>query len=142
MAKIDTINKYMEQYLAGKSEKAIQRFREKDIDKQYQSIMTWRYNMRKRGVDVGDDREGKDIVDDLRGVRRRIDRCRVLDEELLDEVERELQSLIDYVQQTRRRLRVSEIERLESRRNEIEERLQTLRRQVEVPETPSLFDIQ
>lgn len=141
MAKIDTINKYMEQYLAGKSEKAIQRFHEKDVDKQYQSIMTWRYNMRKRGVDIGDEREGKDIVEELRGVRRRIDRCRSLDEQLLDDVERELQSLIEYVQQTRRRLRVSEIERLENCRNEIEERLQALRRQVEVQETPSLFDL-
>lgn len=131
MAKIDTINKYADAYLAGKSDKAIERFREKSVDKQYQSIMTWRYNMRKRGGEPSMAQEAREMVEDLRGVRRRIDRCKELDERILDEVERELNALAEHIRQTRHRLRVAEIEQLESRQAEIDNRLRHLREQVD-----------
>lgn len=132
MAKIDTINKYAEAYLAGKSEQAVERFHAKDVDKQYQSIMTWRYNMRRRGGESGIGNEGREIVDELRGVRRRIDRYKNLNESILDEVERELRSLLSFVEQTRHDLRIAEIHELESKQAEIDNRLQTLRKQVGV----------
>lgn len=131
MAKIDTINKYADAYLAGKSEKAIERFHAKSVDKQYQSIMTWRYNMRKRGGEPGLAQEAREMIEDLRSVRRRIDRCKQLDERIIDEVERELQTLSDYLSATRRRLREEEIARLEDRQVEIQIRLEALREGLE-----------
>lgn len=139
MAKIDTVNKYIDEYLAGKSPEAAERFRAKDVSRQYQSIMTWRYNQRKRAAAPAGREEPKSPAEMLRGVRSCMERRTDLTEEMLDELTAELDGFAEFVRQTRRRMRVAEIEMLETRREEIAERLKTLRRQVDEVQAPTLF---
>ncbi len=143
MAKIDTVNKYIGEYLAGKSPEAAERFRAKDVSRQYQSIMTWRYNRRKRAAASAAvpaaEEEPKSPAEMLRAVRRDMERRRDLTEEMLDELTAELDGFAEFVRQTRHRMRLAEIETLETRREEIAERLKTLRRQVDEVQAPTLF---
>lgn len=144
MAKIDTVNKYIDEYLAGKSPEAAERFRAKDVSRQYQSIMTWRYNQRKRAAAATAAAPAavetpKSPAEMLRSVRRDMERRRDLTEEMLDELTAELDGFAEFVRQTRHRMRVAEIEMLETRREEIAERLKTLRRQVDEVQAPTLF---
>ncbi len=144
MAKIDTVNKYIDEYLAGRSPEAAERFRAKDVSRQYQSIMTWRYNRRKRAAAASCAAPAavetpKSPAEMLRAVRRDMERRRDLTEEMLDELTAELDGFAEFVRQTRHRMRVAEIEMLETRREEIAERLKTLRRQVDEVQAPTLF---
>lgn len=144
MAKIDTVNKYIDEYLAGRSPEAAERFRAKDVSRQYQSIMTWRYNQRKRAAAAScaapaAEETPKSPAEMLRAVRRDMERRRDLTEEMLDELTAELDGFAEFVRQTRHRMRVAEIEMLETRREEIAERLKTLRRQVDEVQAPTLF---
>ncbi len=143
MAKIDTVNKYIGEYLSGKSPEAAERFRAKDVSRQYQSIMTWRYNQRKRAAASAAvpaaEETPKSPAEMLRAVRRDMERRRDLTEEMLDELTAELDGFAEFVRQTRHRMRLAEIETLETRREEIAERLKTLRRQVDEVQSPTLF---
>ena len=144
MAKIDTVNKYIDEYLAGRSPEAAERFRAKEVNRQYQSIMTWRYNRRKRAAAASAAapaavEEPKSPAEMLRAVRRDMERRRDLTEEMLDELTAELDGFAEVVRQTRHRMRLAEIETLETRREEIAERLKTLRRQVDEVQAPTLF---
>lgn len=146
MAKQDTINKYIDEYLAGRTPAAIEKFRSKDIDRQYQSIMTWRYNQRKKGETSQQAASEPAVktdttaVESLRALRRTLERRKDITEGELDEITGELTSLADFVKAERHRLRLAEIQKLESSSREIAERLRVLRDQVRDNDAPSLFD--
>lgn len=139
MSKADTVNKYIDAFLEGKDAEAALRFREKDINRQYQSIMTWRYNRRKKEKAVEEAAEPAP-VEMLRNLRKTLERNRDLSGEQLEELTSEVTSLLDFITALRHNLRLREIEQLERRREEIGERLKTLRREVEAAAEPTLFD--
>lgn len=139
MSKADTVNKYIDSFLEGKTPEAAERFRQKDISRQYQSIMTWRYNLRKREKEASESAEPAP-AEAIRALRKAIERKRDISSAELEELASETAALADFIASLRQSMRLREIEQLERRRDEIGERLKTLRREVEGSPEPSLFD--
>lgn len=139
MAKIDTINKYINEYLNGKSEEAVARFRQKDEARQYQSIMTWRYNLRKKNKAKPQPESNPTPQTLLRNVRSAIEKSDLTISNI-DEITLELNSLLGYVADYRRKLTLQEIDRLEQQKTEIAERLTALRSEMGHDDQPTLFD--
>lgn len=141
MSKQETINKYREEFLKGRSEAFIAKFNEKDEPRQYQSIMTWRYNRRKGRKDDSAARNAAaeetplQLMDRLKHAIMKLQ-----DTAELDEVGEQVQNLQALVADKRRRMMLQEIDNLENSRQEISRRLEMLRQQLDREEQPSLFD--
>ena len=142
MSKQETINKYREEFLKGRSEAFIAKFNEKDEPRQYQSIMTWRYNRRKgqKGSDAA--RSAAIAAETPLQLMDRLKHAimKLQDTAELDEVGEQVQNLQALVADKRRRMMLQEIDNLENSRQEISRRLELLRQQLDREEQPSLFD--
>ena len=141
MAKSDTIRMYREEFLAGKSPEAVAKFEAKDEKHQYQSIMTWRYNRRRKKKRHTDEIPAGTPEAILSELRRRILEDKDITEEMLDSAASEIALLSRAIEDRRRRMCMAEIERLEASRVEINERLRVLHGQVRDSGEPSIFDI-
>lgn len=142
MSKQETINKYREEFLKGRSEAFIVKFNEKDETRQYQSIMTWRYNRRKgqKGSDAA--RSAATAAETPLQLMERLKHAimKLQDTAELDEVGEQVKTLQALVADKRRRMMLQEIDSLENSRQEISRRLEMLRQQLDREEQPSLFD--
>lgn len=73
MKRVDTIKKYRDEFLKGKSEEQIRKFDSKDLNKQYGSIMAWK---RREGLSKKRTRGAEttpiSILDGLRNIKRNI----------------------------------------------------------------------
>ena len=143
MSKQETINKYREEFLKGRSEAFIAKFNEKDEPRQYQSIMTWRYNRRKgqKGSDAA--RSAAIAAETPLHLVERLKHAimKLQDTAELDEVGEQVKNLQALVADKRRRMMLQEIDNLENSRQEISRRLEMLRQQLDREEQPSLFDV-
>lgn len=143
MSKQETINKYREEFLKGRSEAFIAKFNEKDETRQYQSIMTWRYNRRKgqKGSDAA--RSAAIAAETPLQLVERLKHAimKLQDTAELDEVGEQVKNLQTLVADKRRRMMLQEIDNLENSRQEISRRLEMLRQQLDREEQPSLFDV-
>lgn len=143
MSKQETINKYREGFLKGRSEAFIAKFNEKDETRQYQSIMTWRYNRRKgqKGSDAA--RSAAIAAETPLQLVERLKHAimKLQDTAELDEVGEQVKNLQALVADKRRRMMLQEIDNLENSRQEISRRLEMLRQQLDREEQPSLFDV-
>ncbi len=133
MGKAETVAKYADEFLKGKSEEAKARFREKELGKQYASIMQWRSKQRKSSGS----REvcAADIAALIKQAKSELQRLSSLDEResrtLYAEIDALRLALGDYEEEQRQR----RIRDLETRREEINRELQRLR-----GTEPGLFD--
>lgn len=149
MAKIDSVNKYMEEYLAGKTPEQREKFMAKDVDHQYQSIMTWRYNMRRRNAPkvakktIAEEQPRQYTpLEIIARARATVEEGAPLKEAEVQELCQSIDAFKAYLQHYLQRCRREEIRALESRQEEIAARLRTLREQTQQDTSgmPSLFD--
>lgn len=135
MAKIDTVLKYREAYLAGKSPEKRERFLARDVDKQYNSIMTWRYHERQR---QRRNEMEKDPVNVLNRLRDSIAEM-PLDVDNIENLMLAMRNFYADLEARLKSVRENELANLEQERADLAERIDNLRRQCESGETPSLF---
>lgn len=132
MSKADTVARYIDEFLAGKPEEAQEKFRARDINRQYSSIMQWRSKTRRAQKPLT---PGAELLSDLRSVKNKLVKaptltaqdCRALYAEI-DGLRHAL-AVYEEEQKTRR------IRELEAQREAIAVELQRLR-----GNEPGLFD--
>lgn len=134
MAKIDSVNKYRDEFLAGKTPAQIEKFNNKDVDRQYASIMTWRHKQR---LNDAKSTSAADIIEHLRLTRTKISSLPLMTCDDADRIEAELESLSGFLTEWRTRRKEEEIRELENQQLEIARKLKALKG--DTPETPSLF---
>lgn len=137
MSKTETIEKYREEYLAGKSTEAIEAFDSKTADKQYSAIMTWRYRSRKRKASAPTPEDAEAIPGMFQTMRRLLSQTSPrLSDEAVSRIEEETKSFLDFLSSYSNLVHREEIAALEARQREIASRLRELKGMTE----PSLFD--
>lgn len=133
MGKADTVARYIDDYLKGKSEDAQERFRSKDINKQYCSIMQWRSKLRRSQQPPA---PGAELLADLRSLKNKLSKAPQLSAQecrmLYAEIDALRQALAIYEEEQKQR-RINE---LEAQREAIAVELQRLR-----GNEPGLFDL-
>lgn len=133
MGKADTVARYIDDYLKGKSEETQERFRSKDINKQYCSIMQWRSKLRRSQQPQA---PGAELLSDLRAVKTKLSKAPQLTTQecrmLYAEIDALRQALAIYEEEQKQR----RIHELEAQREAIAAELQRLR-----GNEPGLFDL-
>lgn len=133
MGKADTVARYIEEYLKGKPEEAQQRFRSKDINKQYSSIMQWRSKLRRSQQPLT---PGAELLADLRSIKGKLPKAQHLSSQecrlIYAEIDALRQTLAIYEEEQKQR----RIHELEAQREAIAVELQRLR-----GNEPGLFDL-
>ena len=124
MSKLDTVNKYKEEFLEGKSAEKVARFLEKDVDKQYASIMQWRLKQRRA---QNTPKSTKDIVEGLRKMNAMIQNAPELTNQDVQAIADELTTLNDTLNNYAVRQRERMIQELEAQRRQLDARLAALR---------------
>lgn len=132
MKKSDTVARYIDDFLKGKSEDVQERFREKSLDKQYSSIMQWRSKQRRKDQPVA---PGTDLLNDLKAIKAKLQKapeitgaeCRLLYAEMDG-----LRQALALYEEERKQRRIRE---LEAQKEAIARELQSLR-----GNEPGLFD--
>lgn len=124
MKREDTIKKYIDAFLKGRSEEKKNKFKAKPLNLQYASIMQWRRNIAKR---ENTPKSTKEILDTLRKANSLIENSPSIEDEYRQAIEMELDSirhtLDDYCEKQRQR----RIDELEARQRDINAQLQQLR---------------
>lgn len=134
MGKAETVKKYADEFLKGKSEEAKAKFHEKDVSKQYASIMQWRSKMR-RNSSATKTTTITNVLALLRQAKALLPRINSMDEQKTKLLFAEIDSLRQAVSVYEEGLRQRRIRELEARKEEISRELQKLR-----GSEPSLFD--
>lgn len=133
MGKADTVARYIDDYLKGKSDEVQERFRSKDINKQYCSIMQWRSKLRRSQQPPT---PGAELLADLRSVKAKMPKAAHLSAQecklLYAEIDALRQTLAIYEEEQKQR----RIHELEAQREAIAAELQRLR-----GNEPGLFDL-
>lgn len=133
MGKADTVARYIDDYLKGKSEETQERFRSKDINKQYCSIMQWRSKLRRSQQPLA---PGAELLADLRSLKNKLTKAPQLTAQdcrmLYAEIDALRQALAIYEEEQKQR----RIHELEAQREAIAAELQRLR-----GNEPGLFDL-
>ena len=132
MGKADTVAKYIDEFLKGKSEDAKEKFRAKDLTKQYSSIMQWRSKQRRGQQPLA---PGAELASDIRSLRVKLSKapsltpqeCRIL----YSEMDALRQALAVYEEEQKQR----RIRELEAQKEAIANELRMLR-----GNEPGLFD--
>lgn len=132
MGKSETVARYIDEYLKGKSEEAQERFRSKEINKQYCSIMQWRSKQRRSQQPQA---PGAELLSELKTVKVKLQKAPVLTgaecRMLYAEIDSLKQALAIYEEEQKQR----RIRELEAQREAIARELQSLR-----GNEPGLFD--
>lgn len=132
MGKADTVAKYIDEFLKGKSEDAKEKFRAKDLSKQYSSIMQWRSKQRRSQQPQT---PGAEIASDLRALKTKLSKAQALTGQecrvIYSEIESLRQALAIYEEEQKQR----RIRELEAQKEAIAHELRMLR-----GNEPGLFD--
>lgn len=137
MGKIESIRKYAPMYLKGKPEAFIAAFNEKDIDKQYSAVMTWKSRQKKHSAKEEAATSAESVLAHIEQTRAIINTLPArLSAEEIARIIRGVENLKGFMEEYKELARREEIARLESQKEEISRRLQELRNGSE----PSLFD--
>lgn len=119
--KQETVDRYRDEFLRGRTQQAIEAFNNKPVEKQYSSIMTWRYNRRKA------EKRSTDPSLPIRELSRKVLSGSGFGHDELSAIEEALTELSLAIEERRTQLRLREIEDLEKDRIAIEQRLRDLR---------------
>jgi hypothetical protein len=125
MAKADTVALYEADFLEGKTQEAIDRFKNKSVDKQYASIMAWRFKKRKLEASTGSSISG--VIEYIRGTKARVRSLAMLTTDDINRIEEELVSLENFMDEMRELHRENEIKQLEEESMRISQRLAQLK---------------
>lgn len=124
MGKQETVDKYMDAFLKGRSCSVIEKFKAKPLHLQYASIIQWRRRLSKQ---ENTPKNTKEILEALRKVNALIINAPEISNEDIDAIKSELDGLHDtlrkYFEQQRRR----RIDELEAQQRSISEQLELLR---------------
>lgn len=133
MSKEETVARYIDEFLKGRSPKMVEKFRVKDVDKQYFSIMQWKRKQRLESIPPQDI---DIIINNIKATKSSILNAKELTNEevkkiniLLEDIQK---CLNEYISQQR----VRKIQELEQKQSEIARQLQELR-----GEEPNLFNM-
>lgn len=124
MSRQDTVNKYIDEFLQGRGPEACERFRSKDLNKQYSSIMQWRRKVR---IQESTPRSTREITDMLKKVGQMIVNAPEFAEDDASAVSHELEVLRQTVGVTLEKRREAQIQALEEESRRIASRLEQLR---------------
>lgn len=124
MSKQDTVNKYIDAFLKGRSEEAKVKFRSKEVSLQYASIMQWRRKMRK---EENTPKSTKEILEALHHVGNLIANAPTISDDDFSAIEGELQALKSSLDDYRIRQRKRLIDELEQKSRIIAAELDKLR---------------
>lgn len=132
MGKADTVAQYIDEFLKGKSEEAQERFRAKDITKQYGSIMQWRSKLRKSQQPLS---PGAELLADLRNAKSKISKAPNLTAQETRLIYSEIDALRHALAVYEEEQKTRRIKELEAQKEAIAAELQRLR-----GNEPGLFD--
>lgn len=122
--KVETIEKYIDEFLKNRSEEQKIEFLSRSVDRQYASIMAWKHRQYGSKSDM-QDIEG--LIDGLRSVRKTIPVVLDMNEKDLKRLRREVAALESAITTYEQQQREREIKELEAQQRELERRLAELR---------------
>lgn len=131
MGKLETVAKYIDEYLKGRTPEMAEKFRNKDVDKQYFSIMQWK---RKQRIESLTPKNADEIVANLKNVKDLINNLAELTPEDMKKINLTLDEIQVCLNDYMTKQRVRKIQELEQKQSEIARQLQELR-----GEEPNLF---
>lgn len=130
MKKSETIALYIEEFLEGRSEEERQRFHEKDLAKQYSSIMAW-----KRRRDLASNADNLSSVtsmfETLKKIRKAIPNLEVLPQKDADKLRGVLNEIHDDINNFDRIKKGQLLRELENEREKIARQGENIDRQIE-----------
>lgn len=124
MSRQDTVNKYIDAFLKGRGPEACERFRSKDLNKQYSSIMQWRRKVR---ILESTPKSTREIIDVLKRTAQLISNAPEMTEQDASAINQELDRLRDTLQSTLDKHRQEKIRLLEEESRRIASQLQQLK---------------
>lgn len=125
MGKQETVSKYIDAFLKGRTKESADKFRAKDVNKQYSSIMQWRRKLRKQQETP---QNVHDITEGLKKIRTLISNAPQLCEDDIQLIRHELAAIENELSETIKIQRLRKIEELESQQEAIRRELEELRR--------------
>ena len=132
MGKIETVAKYINDFLKDKSPEAADKFRAKGVDKQYSAIMAWRRKLRQEAQTP---ESAEAIVDYIKQACVLISNAAELSADELARITLQIDQLREYLDEYKESQRMRKISELERRQEEIARQLRELR-----GEEPNLFN--
>lgn len=124
MTRKETIDKYIDAFLKGRSQNAADKFRAKAEHLQYASIMQWR---RRRNKEENTPKSIKDIVELLRKAAALVNNAPDITAEDKVTIESEVEELRNTLESAYRNARSRRIDELEAQQQQIAARLEQLR---------------
>ncbi len=126
MKREETIAKHLEAYLEGKSDQQREAFLRKDINKQYSAIMAWkRRNGLKKATDGGI--SAADVMKHIKGLQCLIPMVATMTRQQIDSMLAEVEKVKDLLNGFEAERARREIEDLERRKRELDEKIAQLR---------------
>lgn len=124
MGKQDTVAKYIDAFLKGKSPAMVEKFRSKDVDRQYASIMQWRRKMR---ILQNTPQSVRDITDLLRKASENLVNAPLFSAADIEEITNEINRFKGALEECIESQRLRKIRELETQQEAIRRELEELR---------------
>ncbi|MDE6792869.1 MAG: hypothetical protein K2J48_07290 [Muribaculaceae bacterium] len=138
MKKTETIALYKEAFLAGKPEDVRRKFEEKDMEKQYSSIIAWRRRQRKSSVDAPEEEKMEkqpltptSILESLREIKNTIPTFDELPHEMREQLLSVLGEITSDIHNFDRIKKSQLLSKLESEQEEINRQRDTLQQRID-----------
>ncbi|MDE6009223.1 MAG: hypothetical protein K2G90_08460 [Muribaculaceae bacterium] len=138
MKKTETIALYKEAFLAGKPEDVRRKFEEKDVEKQYSSIIAWRRRQRKSSVDAPEEEKMEkqpliptSILESLREIKNTIPTFDELPHEMREQLLSVLGEITSDIHNFDRIKKSQLLSKLESEQEEINRQRDTLQQRID-----------
>lgn len=138
MKKTETIALYKEAFLAGKPEEIRRKFEEKDVEKQYSSIIAWRRRQRKSTADAPEEEKMEkqpltpsSILASLREIKNTIPTFDELPHEMREQLLGVLGEIISDIHNFDRIKKSQLLSKLESEQEEINRQRDTLQQRID-----------
>lgn len=123
MGKSEAVKKYEKEYLAGRSEAQIAKYRAKDVERQYSSIMSWRHQQRLKMKKAS----GKiSVAEGLRDLRKQFESNKNIDINALSGIQKELTLFAEALKNRQDDIKNYELRQLQAQKDQIEERMRQL----------------
>lgn len=131
MKKTERIALYRDAFLKGKSEEECRKFDEKDIDKQYGSIMAWKRRSEAAATHRKDETSVNSILALLKRVKIDIPSLNILSDDDRSRLTSAINAAMDEVNNFDRNKKAILLQQLESERDAIHLKSENLNRQIE-----------
>lgn len=128
MAKIDTVNKYLEQFLADRKPEYREKFMARSVDNQYASIISWRRRMKlKEETTNTSAASATGLVEGLRALRKKLADLPELTEKESVRLQKEIEAFKDTLLNHAEIRRQKTLDDLERQAAAIEQKIAALR---------------